>query len=434
MPRKGISGASAEALGGASGLARLNRLARETLSGEVSDAVHVAGRVRFLDAVERETAPRGARIPIRAAFAMAACVALAAGGYGLRQWRAPEWKVEGAVASEGFVRAPTANTATIDFADGSAVALSPTARVRVVRGDPRHVILEDGKAEVRLARGPMLAWAFDAGPFTVRAAQGGLAMAWSGDNEQLDVWPHDAETTVQGGVAGAGIVLHGGDHLTARVRGGELQIVRADGGVTTTTTAPHAEPSSNAIISTTPETVPIAAVVELPEAVPQSPNVAPSPTSAHVGWPALVARGDYDTVLHDADAIGIDTVLARRSLTDLAALADASRYRGQTDLAQRALSSERTRFPSSKEAHTAAFLLGRLADDQSHDRARAIGWYDRYLAEAPSGPFASDALGRKMIAVQKSQGPDAARPIAEQYARRFPHGAYAAQAEEIRTR
>jgi hypothetical protein len=444
MPRKGIDGASAEALSGASGLGRLNRHARETLSGEVSDAVHVAGRVRFLDAVERETAHRGARIPVRAALAMAACVALAAGGYGLRQWRAPEWKVEGAVASEGFVRAPTANTATIDFADGSAVALSPTARVRVVRGDPRHVVLEDGKAEVRLARGPMLAWAFDAGPFTVRAAQGGLAMAWSGDNEQLDVWPHDAETTVQGGVAGAGIVLHGGDHLTARVRGGELQIVRADGGVTTTTTTPHAEPSSNAIISTTPETVQAPAVVELPEAVPPTPNVAPSPTGAHpletarqgspVGWPALVARGDYDTVLHDADAIGIDAVLARRSLADLAALADASRYRGQTDLAQRALSSERTRFPSSKEAHTAAFLLGRLADDQSHDRARAIGWYDRYLAEAPSGPFASDALGRKMIAVQKSQGPDAARPIAEQYARRFPHGAYAAQAEEIRTR
>jgi hypothetical protein len=417
------------------GLGRLTGLARETLSGEVSDAVHVAGRVRFLNAVERETARGAARFPLRTALAMAAGVAIATGGWGLHQWRAPEWNVEGAVASEGFVRAPTASSATIAFADGSAVVLTPTARVRVVRGDPRHIILEDGKTEVRLARGPMLAWAFDAGPFTVRAAQGGLAMAWSGDGEQLDVWAHDAETTVQGGVAGGGIALHGGDHLTARVRGGELQIVRADGGITTTTSAPHPEPSSNAIVSTTPDltATPTVMPTPTPTGTPTpSPNSVPS--SAHPAWPALVSHGEYDTVLREADTAGIDGVLAHRSLADLAALADASRYRGQTDLAQRALSTERTRFPSSKEAHTAAFLLGRLADDQSHDAARAVTWYDRYLAEAPSGPFASDALGRKMIAVQKTQGPDAARPIAEQYTRRFPHGAYAAQAEEIRTR
>src|SRR5580704_17930525 len=98
----------------------------------------------------------------------------------------------------------------------------------------------------------MLAWAFDAGPFTVRASQGSLAMAWSGDGEQLDVWPHDAETSVQGGAAGAGITLHGGDHLMARVREGELRIVRADGAVTTTTATPTpapTDPTSNAIVS-----------------------------------------------------------------------------------------------------------------------------------------------------------------------------------------
>jgi TolA-binding protein len=147
-----------------------------------------------------------------------------------------------------------------------------------------------------------------------------------------------------------------------------------------------------------------------------------------------VAHGDYDAVLRDADSVGLDAVLSRRPLVDLVALADASRYRARTDVAQRTLTAERSRFPRSKEAHTAAFLLGRLADDQTHDAAAAIAWYDRYLGEAPTGPFASDALGRKMIAVQRTKGPDAARPIAEQYARRFPHGAYAAQAEELRTR
>jgi hypothetical protein len=423
MPRKGTETAHADDL---KELAPLLDLARTATTGEVSGLVHVAERARFLDRVGREAG--SSRVPMRVALAMAAGIALAAGGWGVQRWRAPEWTVEGAVASEGFVRAPATNTATIVFADGSAVVLSPATRVRVVRGEIRHLVLEEGRAEVRIARGPTLAWAFDAGPFTVHAAKGGLAMAWSGDGEQLDVWPHDAETTVQGGVAGAGVALRGGDHLTARVHQAELRIVRADGAVSTGSNVEPAvppEPSSNAIVTIAPSD-PTSVAAALPGS--------PPPAAPRLPWSALVSRGDYDAVLRAADAAGIDAVLARRPLADLAALADASRYRGQTDLAQRALTTERARFPGSREAHTAAFLLGRLADDQSHDAARAIGWYDRYLAEAPSGPFASDALGRKMVAMQASQGTDAARSIATQYARRFPHGAYAAQAEEILTR
>jgi hypothetical protein len=429
MLRKGTRGPLAEDL---RGLSPLLDLARDATSGEVSETAYIAGRARFLETAEREVESRASRAPLRIAYAMAAVVALAAGGWGLQRWHAPEWTVEGAVASApvasgSFVQAPATNAATIAYADGSAVVLSPSARVRVVRGEAHHVVLEGGRTEVRITRGHgiTLAWAFDAGPFTVRAAQGGLAMAWSADGEQLDVWPHDAETTVQGGVAGAGVLLRGGDHLTARVHQGELRIVRADGAVSTGSTAEPAppEPSSNAIVTVAP-------INPTATALP----AAPAPSAPHVPWSALVARGEYDTVLRDADAAGIDGTLSRRPLADLAALADASRYRGQTELSQRALTAERSRFPGSKEAHTAAFLLGRLADDQSHDAARAIGWYDRYLAEAPTGPFASDALGRKMIAMQASQGSEAARPIAAQYARRFPHGAYAAQAEEIRTR
>src|SRR5271170_6559014 len=176
MPRKGTEGTSAATL---DGMTRLTSLARQATQGEVSEAVHVAGRARFLEAVEHETAQRASRVPMRIAFAMAAGVVFVAGGWGVQRWRAPEWTVAGAVASEGFVRAPAANSATVAFADGSDVVLTPTARVRVVRGDRRHIVLEDGRAEVRIARGPMVAWAFDAGPFTVRPAQGGLALAWS---------------------------------------------------------------------------------------------------------------------------------------------------------------------------------------------------------------------------------------------------------------
>jgi len=73
-------------------------------------------------------------------------------------------------------------------------------------------------------------------------------------------------------------------------------------------------------------------------------------------------------------------------------------------------------------------LLGRLSEGEPEE---AIGWYDRYLREAPNGEFADEALGRKLIAVQRSSGAAGARPIAEQYLRRFPRGAYATRAREL---
>jgi len=82
-------------------------------------------------------------------------------------------------------------------------------------------------------------------------------------------------------------------------------------------------------------------------------------------------------------------------------------------------------------ARTAAFLLGRVAEEQDHSLADALRWYDRYLAEAPGGAYAGDALGRKMVLVSTAQGRDSARPLAERYLARFPGGPYAAAARDL---
>jgi hypothetical protein len=123
--------------------------------------------------------------------------------------------------------------------------------------------------------------------------------------------------------------------------------------------------------------------------------------------------------------------IAARPLADLRALGDAARYSGNPSLARRAYAAVRARFPSSGEARTAAFLLGRVAEEQDHASSEAVRWYDTYLAEAPGGAFAGDALGRKMVLVSKSQGRDAARPLAERYLQRFPAGPYAAAARDL---
>jgi hypothetical protein len=426
MPRKGTDGSAARSFDA------LARLAREAGDGHVSDALHVAGRARLVAAVEKERGHHTSRVVVmRTTYAVAAMVVIAIGAWGVERYRAPEWTVEGAVAqsapsAEGaFVQSPAAADAVIHFTDGSAVKLAKASRARVSRGGGgHHVVLEDGRAEVKIAHGASLAFAFDAGPFTVKATQGSMALAWSGGDEQLEVAPTDGAALVKGGLAGEGLTVNGGDKLTAKVKSGELQITRADGAVTTSI-APSALPSA----------APPPAAPTLEMDLPATPPPAVTAAAAtHLSWSAMVAKGDYDSVLKEADAMGVDGAIAKRPLGDLAALADASRYKARTDVARRALTAERSRFPGSKEAHTAAFLLGRLAEDQEQAPAKAIPWYDRYLKEAPSGPFASDALGRKMVCVQHTQGPDAARPIAEQYARRFPHGAYSGVAEELMSR
>src|SRR5262249_34553322 len=119
------------------------------------------------------------------------------------------------------------------------------------------------------------------------------------------------------------------------------------------------------------------------------------------------------------------------SLADRAALADAARYAGRTDIARRALLAQRARFAGTAEARDAAFLLGRIADDALGRPSEAIGLYDAYLAEAPHGPFAAEALGRKMMATKRTRGAEAARAVAAEYLPRFPKGAHAKTAQEL---
>jgi hypothetical protein len=148
-------------------------------------------------------------------------------------------------------------------------------------------------------------------------------------------------------------------------------------------------------------------------------------------WTFEVAAGGGASVLAEAEGHGIDRALAEVDGAALAALADAARYGGRRELAVRALLAERGRFPGSAAAQTAAFQLGRLADDRG-DSAAALDWYRRYLGEAPRGPYAAEALGREMLTVESLSGRGAARDIAAEYVRRFPYGGtYLLQAHSI---
>ncbi len=101
------------------------------------------------------------------------------------------------------------------------------------------------------------------------------------------------------------------------------------------------------------------------------------------------------------------------------------------DLARAALLAQRRRFPGSPRALDALFLLGRVEELSPDGAARAIAFYDDYLARAPRGGYAAEALGRKMILTNDLGGPSKARPIADEYLRRFPGGSYAGSARAL---
>jgi hypothetical protein len=172
-------------------------------------------------------------------------------------------------------------------------------------------------------------------------------------------------------------------------------------------------------------------VAPAPAAAPVHARVAARATHARVkSWTAALSAGEFDAILDDAER-DIGHVLATRGTEDLAALADAARYRRHDDVARRALMAQRRRFAGSPRAADAAFFLGRLDENGGRGHGPALAWYERYLDEAPHGSYVAEALGRKMIAVGELYGAGAARNVAEQYLHRFPRGGYAGAARAM---
>src|SRR6185503_12543882 len=117
------------------------------------------------------------------------------------------------------------------------------------------------------------------------------------------------------------------------------------------------------------------------EPVAKRSHSSPPPTSTNPTsrrWAAALASGNVDTILEQAESGDIEATLAEAGPDDIAALADAARYRQREDLARNALSTQRRRFAGSRWSIDAAFLLGRL-EETGQRLGVALTWYERYL-------------------------------------------------------
>jgi ferric-dicitrate binding protein FerR (iron transport regulator) len=401
----------------------LGRLAQEHLDGEQSPEKHAAERDRFVFALRERIESKNARRHTAALWLLPAAAAMTIAIVVWRMgWLEPRltYSVDAMSQSDnGYVRVSDgARPATVRFSDGSEIRVDPGAELRVedLARDGARVALFKGRTGVHVVHRDRTRWAVAAGPFVVRVTGTSFDVAWTSEEAKLEVALRSGSVVVEGPLTRAGVRLSEGHRLVASLHEDRLVVESLD--------APRPEKVDDVGAAQPPDHAPAA----------QTPATDPSSLAARGqerSWSKRVAAGDYASVVADAQARGLDSTLAQAPLADLVALADAARYAGQRQIARRALMAQRNRFAGSEDARAAAFVIGAMIQDSDGSPGAAVEWFERYLSESPRGPFYSDALGRKMLAVRKISGVVAARSIAQAYLAKYPDGAYAAAAKEI---
>jgi hypothetical protein len=375
--------------------------------------------------VSRLKSARPYRWSLRPALAVVAAIAIVLAGIGIGRYeaRALSFAVAGGhVARDGVIEADPGVAAILHFSDGSDVAFAPGAHVslRRVDGQGASLALAAGTAYVDIAHRPLARWSFEAGPFVIAVTGTAFRLGWNATQEELEVKMDRGSVEVRGPLLDGPIALRSGQHLFVRVRQRETVIRDNDDGAPLEIPPEGAMPSAQHVDAAPPAIAASGAV---------SPTVRARTNSASdVDWQGLLAGGDFETIVRQAQRRGLEESMASVASSDLAALADAARYSRHDDIARWALVVQRHRFPGSPAARDAAFLLGRLEETVRNSGA-AVDWYARYMQEDPNGTYASEALGRKMILVQQISGASEARAAAAEYLSHFPDGPYRARAQ-----
>ncbi|WP_438038602.1 FecR domain-containing protein [Sorangium sp. So ce128] len=408
--------------------ARAVELARSSL-GVMSPQQRVQGLLRV---TERTARRPGFRLsPLRAgalALAAAAAVLLGVNGWqrGTRSDRL-SYEVEGgAVQQDGSVQADTSSRPKVRFSDGTEVQLAEMTRAHIVSVNEQgaRVALDRGEVHARVVHRSEAQWLFDAGPFLVTVTGTAFALSWAPEDERLDLRLENGAVVVSGPLSGKPIAVRAGQWLTLRQRTGEVLLRDLDLQQGAEASPAPAPPSSDR----TEE--PGAAPVPDPPGMPASPTASALSAEPRRDWAGKLAAGKLDVIVDEAQRRGLDVSLAESSNEELSVLADAARYTRRNDIARQALLAQRRRFPATQRGKEAAFLLGRLAEAQEGGAA-ALAWFETYLKEAPQGAYASEALGRKMVIVQRLHGDAQAEAVARAYLRRFPGGTYAQAARAL---
>jgi hypothetical protein len=339
----------------------------------------------------------------------------------------------GTVIEGGYLRELGKGGIKLSFSEGTKLALAPGThgRLRSVDSSGARIAIENGEALFQVTPRREAKWLVDVGPFLVTVTGTVFTVAWDVGSERFELRLRSGRVTVSGPVSGGDIALRAGQRLVVNLPKSETVITDEvveipPSGVSTPT------PSSQQPLGFPTERAPVAPEGPVRKGGSASAAQLALKAAAQPRWAEAVAAADWDRILRDAERSGLKSTLDKATSEDLAALADAARYRRRPGWAREALLAQRRRFPHSPRAVEATYLLGRVEESSERGLGQAMRWYDEYLAHAPTGNYASEALGRKMILTGKLKGDSQARPLADDYLRRFPHGAYAGAAQALR--
>ena len=305
---------------------------------------------------------------------------------------------------------PSALTAAAEdgafvFEDGTTVLLAMGGQGQVIERNDLggRVRLQQGRMRISVPPERGRRWEFLAGPYLVEVKGTRFDLTWEPKSERFDLEMLDGSVRVSGGEVEPRLVVAG-----QRLEFG----AKPESAVSPPSPAPTAQALSNASASAT---------------VVAPSTSKPSPSNDQPNWQALALEGKYKQAVEAAESAGFDGVLARSSASELLLLGDACRLGGKSSLGVRAYTKVRERFAGSLEAQRALFSLGVAA----FPSASAGTFFEQYLAEAPNGTLAPEALGRLLEIQHRGSNKQAARAAASRYLARFPNGAHARLAKTI---
>jgi hypothetical protein len=327
--------------------------------------------------------------------------------------------VEGTALGLGGSIHTEATAARVLFSDDSRIQVGPATKARVLGVSARgaRVALDDGELDVEVRHRRGTSWSFEAGPFKVKVVGTSFHVAFEEQRGRFALRMREGVVEARGPSPDRVFTLRAGEFLELFADAVAKPAVASPSGAVATAPAPAPAAAAPTLGPTPVEAVEphgASATAHRRLSHPDRHELSPG------RWAGLIARGDFDAVVREAESRGLDEVFASASAAELTSLADAARYVRRNDLARQALLGLRARFPGSARASDAAFFLGRLAE-QLPSSAAAVAWYETYREESVRGPYEGEALGREMALLAHADRARA-RNVATAYLERFPHG------------
>jgi TolA-binding protein len=426
------------------------RVAEQQDQAEEAHLDRARGRARLLEAQIRPAGASAIRGPfmIRVVAPLAAALVLAALSVVIFVRPHDPLRFDLGVTEPGvvgaWISAPPEAELPIRFSDGSVLRLARGGRARVAAVDESgaDVALERGSLDLSVVHRSRTRWTVRVGPFQIHVIGTRFDTHWDPVTERFGVALREGAITVSGPVVGEARAVHAGERIEVSASTATLEVGTIDGtlahegGSPSLPSAPTSESPTRAEppAGAAPGALGSASVLARPDPGAASVHAEPVPSAeapATTSWRALALDARYKDALAAAEQEGFDTICGSASAGDLRALGDAARLAGSSGRAVQAFTTLRSRFPGGAEAASAAFILGRMAQDNRRDYGGAAGWFNRYLSEQPGGAFAADALGR-LVEVEDKRGDTAgARRAAERYLAAYPGGPHAAYAKRV---